>query len=393
MTLLSLLSILVGGLLAAVASYLLVFAIAGRAYRTPVWPPARYHRRIAVVIPAYREDAVILDTVDSALAQDYPADRFDVVVVADRLGMGTLKMLAQRPVRTIPVEFEQSTKVKALRKAVETLQLQAYEAITILDADNHMQPGFLQRTNGALEAGWTAIQGLRAAKNEERAVARFDGLTEGMNTNIFRRGHVVLGLPSALTGSGMTFEWNLFASWILTAQAVGGFDKEFELHLTCRGTDIAYDEGAIVLDEKVSTHAGLARQRSRWLGAQWHYARLHMAPALGQWRTHRNLAYADKALQMVLPPRVLMLASASAGSPLIWWGLGPVAAAPWVLALVLLLSALLISASVSTSRLHWSDLFQIPAALFSYLRGLVQSRTANRSFVHTVHRAHTSTSN
>lgn len=393
MTLLALLSVIAGLVSVAIATYLLIFAVAGRTYRVPAWPNARHYRRIAVVIPVYREDAVILDTVDSALAQDYPEDRFDVVVIADRLEMGTLKLLAQLPVRTIPVKFEQSTKVKALQRAVDVLGLDGYDAITILDADNHMQPGFLERANGAMEAGWEAVQGLRAAKNADRAVSRFDGLTEGMNTNIFRRGHVVLGLPSALTGSGMTFKWSLFATWIKSAQAVGGFDKEFELYLTSRKVDIAYDEAAVVLDEKVSTHAGLARQRSRWMGAQWHYARLHMGKALLEWRSHRNTGYADKAFQMMLPPRVLLLAASVTCIPVTWWTLGPLTALPWILSVVILLSALQLSASVSTSRLHWSDLLQVPAALFSYLRGFAQSRTANRSFVHTVHRVHTSTPN
>ena len=120
--------------------YLVGFAIAGLCYRNPRFPVVRSFRKMAVIIPAYREDEIILDTARHALSQDYPADRFDVIVVADGLRMDTIKKLVNLPVRVIPVEFRQSTKVKSLRKAVEMLAGEGYVSVTILDADNLMQP-------------------------------------------------------------------------------------------------------------------------------------------------------------------------------------------------------------------------------------------------------------
>lgn len=380
--------ILLVGLLASVFPiYLLVFALAGRRYQLPRLPEAQRYRKIAVVIPAYREDAVILETAGTALDQDYPADRFDVIVIADGLKMNTIKQLVQLPVRVIPVEFRQSTKVKALRKAVEILGREDYDALTILDADNLMQPGFLGRANAALGQGFRAIQGLRAPRNESRSLARLDGITEGFNTNIFRRGHQVLGFPSALTGSGMTFEWSLFERFILQAQAVGGFDKELELELTRRGERILYDEQAVVLDEKVESASNLARQRSRWMGAQWHYARLHLASSIRLFRSEGNTAYADKAFQMVLPPRVLLLAGSALMSAVAALLGGGLVAAPWLFVFVGTLAALLISLPAAHGRVRPVDLLTVPLVLFSYTSGLVRSVKANRSFVHTTHHA------
>ncbi len=367
--------------------YLLLFAISGLRYEHPRFPTPRFHRKLAVLIPAYREDTVILETARTALHQDYPSDRFDVIVIADGLRMDTIKRLVQLPVRVIPVEFRKSTKVKALRAAVQQLADDGYDAITILDADNLMQPGFLNRANGALEAGFRVIQGLRAPKNEQGAFARLDGITEGFNTNIFRRGHQVLGLPSALTGSGMTFEWSLFEKFIMASEAIGGFDKELELTLTRRGESILYDEAAVVLDEKVSSSANLARQRSRWMGAQWHYARLHVCSAFHLLVKERNVAYADKAFQMILPPRVLLLAGTASMVPLSFLIAGPLASLPWLLAFLGTVAALLISLPAAHGRIRFADLLALPLVLFSYLIGLMRSVRANRSFVHTTHHA------
>src|SRR5450759_1256342 len=52
------------------------------------WRP-RPHRRadlqplVSIIVPAYNEEAVIADRLDNLLGLDYPADRREVLVVAD----------------------------------------------------------------------------------------------------------------------------------------------------------------------------------------------------------------------------------------------------------------------------------------------------------------------
>ena len=78
------------------------------------------------------------------------------------------------------------------------------------------------------------------AKNLDTPLARLDALSEAVNNHVFRRGHAALGLSAALIGSGMAFDYALFAELMAQAEAVGGFDKELELTLTRRGIRIAY---------------------------------------------------------------------------------------------------------------------------------------------------------
>src|SRR5690606_18533657 len=104
-------------------------------------PESRRYRRVAVLIPAYKEDGVIVDAARHALEQSYPADHFDVVVIADSLQRGTLERLAQLPIKVIQVSFERSTKVKALNRAMEVLG-DDYDCALVLDADNIMERHF-----------------------------------------------------------------------------------------------------------------------------------------------------------------------------------------------------------------------------------------------------------
>ncbi len=90
--------------------YLLVYSLASRRRDLPLPPPAKEHKRFAILIPAYREDAVIHECVHSCLEQDYPAACFDTVVISDRMQPETNASLAVLPIRLVEVHFEKSTK-------------------------------------------------------------------------------------------------------------------------------------------------------------------------------------------------------------------------------------------------------------------------------------------
>lgn len=366
--------------LALSVGYLLLFAVAGRLRPAPAHP-AGNRKRTAVLIPAYREDAVIVETVRQSLRQDYPADRFDVIVIADGLRGATVTELLRLGARVIPVAFEQSTKAKALRAAMETLPARRYETVVVLDADNVMAPDALARLDDA-RAHSDVVQGQRVAKNLDTPLARLDALSEAVNNHVFRRGHAALGLSAALIGSGMAFRTDLFAALMAQAEAVGGFDKELELELTRRGTRIAYAPEAVIFDEKVAAAEVFVRQRRRWLAAQAHYARAHAAPALRQLAAGR-VDYADKALQMLLPPRALLLAAIPAlGALALVTG---AAVTPWLALAAALAVAIGLGIPAPLRRGLAADLLHLPRALALMLRALATSRGANRRFLHTPH--------
>ena len=213
--------------------YLLVYSLASRRRDLPLPPPAKEHKRFAILIPAYREDAVIHECVHSCLEQDYPADCFDTVVISDRMQPETNASLAVLPVRLVEVHFEKSTKSKSLNAEI--------------------------------------VQTHRSAKNLNNDMALLDAISEEINNTIFRLGHAKLGLSAALIGSGMAFRYDLFRDTMADIKAVGGFDRELELTLLYRGKRFYYLPETFVFDEKIQNTGDFSRQRRRWLSAQWHY--------------------------------------------------------------------------------------------------------------------------
>ena len=185
--------------------YLLIFAITGNFRLKKTFTGKDKKLRFAVLLPAYKEDSVIIGTAKQALEQDYPKELFDVVVIADSLRSETLKELEKLPIRLIKVEFELSTKAKAINKTLKQLP-DEYDAVVALDADNIMANDFLKLTSVPLASGYKAVQGHRNAKNIDTPMAKLDTVSEEINNHIFRKGHWAIGLSSALIGSGMAFE-------------------------------------------------------------------------------------------------------------------------------------------------------------------------------------------
>ncbi|MFA5419834.1 MAG: glycosyltransferase, partial [Bacteroidales bacterium] len=72
---------------------LLTFSVASLFRYKPPSAKDEVYRKFAVLIPAYQEDDVILEVVTEALKQQYPADKFDVVVIADHFKTKTLNQL------------------------------------------------------------------------------------------------------------------------------------------------------------------------------------------------------------------------------------------------------------------------------------------------------------
>lgn len=369
-------------------AYLLFFAICGLLYREQAVRGSEKPNRFVIYIPAYREDAVILDTASRALTLDYPKHMFHVVVVADSLRDNTLEALRKLPLQLVEVAFEKSTKAKALNKAIAQTE-EGFDVAIVFDADNVAAPDYLHRMNEAFNKGYRVVQGQRTAKNKNTPMALLDAVSEGINNHIFRKGHRVVGLSAAIIGSAMGMQFNLFKEVMASLTAVGGFDKEMELNLLSRRITVGYASKAIVYDEKVQQAEVLERQRKRWLSAQFVYLRKHLLRGIIALISKGKLDYFNKVFQMALIPRVILLAILPLFTILSWLpGQGPSA---WHWLIVWIAGYLAIA--ISIPRALWNKkllmaILKLPAGMLAMFRALIGMRGANKSFIHTPHGQH-----
>ena len=366
------------------ALYCLYFSIMSLGPMKQTSNEADYHHRIAVFIPAYKEDAVILDTAYRSLKQSYPQDRYDVIVIADSLQNSTLKELRSLPIKVMEFAFQKSTKAQAINAAYRNLR-EDYDISVVLDADNIMGLNFLAKVNNAYSSGKLAMQGQRIAKNHHTPMALLDGISEGINNSIFRKGHVTSGLSSALIGSAMAFDFKLFRNYMRKINAVGGFDKELELALLKDGHHIHYLEDAFVLDEKVSSNEVFQKQRTRWISAQIRYGFKSIGHALLRLIRFGNLDYFDKALQFVMPPRLILLGMLS-----ILFVVSSVFSVFWAATYGTTLFFYLISLMIAVPGRYKVRDFRkvigyVPKTFLLMIKSVIGYRKAKHNFLHTPH--------
>ena len=233
--------------------YLFVFALFSIKKKTYTYPTARKKYSFAVLFPAYKEDSVILHSVKDFLKNEYPRDLYDVIVISDQMSEKTNKKLLNLSAKVVEIKNASSTKTNALRKAVEYIDngTVKYDVVVILDADNLTDNDFLEKINDAFYSGCSAVQTHRVAKNRDTNIAVLDAVSEEINNSIFRKGHTQIGFSSALIGSGMAFEYELFKDCIMSSKHIG-IDKQLEQILLLQNIYIEYLEVVYTYDEKVA---------------------------------------------------------------------------------------------------------------------------------------------
>lgn len=362
--------------------YLFVFSIFSKRPMHKEYPESSCRHRFAVLFPAYKEDAVIVNSVRNFLRQGYPADLYEVIVISDGMHADTVCLLREMGATVMEVCFERSSKAAALNFAMARLD-DRYDVVAVMDADNHVDSNFLGKLNDAYSAGVKAMQAHRVAKNRNSDIAYLDGLSEEINNSIFRKGHVNAGLSSALSGSGMAFDFAWFKKNISKVDSVGE-DKELELLLLEDCVRIDYLEYVYVRDEKVQKAAVFSQQRQRWLSAQQtglSRGIRHLSLAFRQC----NVDYCNKLVQWMIPPRLILLGATPVGVVMI--GLVSFAAVyKWICCYLLFLLALRLAIP---SGLFGHEvrhaLRQAPQLFVRMLVGMFRLNKKKSDFIHTPH--------
>jgi cellulose synthase/poly-beta-1,6-N-acetylglucosamine synthase-like glycosyltransferase len=371
-------------ILVANVAYFFLFSAAGRLFRVKISAASDKYKKIAILIPAYKEDLVILQSASDALKQNYPSGHYKVVVIADSLQPQTVMKLREIPVTVIEVNFARSTKIKSLNFAMESLH-DHFDSVLVLDSDNIMSPDFLQKMNRELQSGAKAVQGHRIAKNEDNNMAFLDAISEEINNHLFRKGHYVLGFSSALIGSAMAFDFGFFKRMISGIDSVGE-DKELELAIMKEKVKIKYAEDALVYDEKVQNIEVFGNQRKRWLSSQLAIFRKYFFASFTELFKNGNIDYFNKAFQSILVPRVLLLGFLSVLAVLcIFLPVYPVFYYWESLLFLYILTLMLSVPSRFYDQRMLKAILQVPSVFVKMFLLLFKLKGAGKKFEHTPH--------
>lgn len=236
--------------------------LSGRHYRLPDAEPSA---RIAAIIPARNESAVVPNLVKSLLEQRYPRSLFDVYVVPNNCDDDTEAVALRAGARILPCTGPVTRKGDVLRQAFSQLSATGqYDAYCVFDADNVVHPDFFSHVNRAVHAGYDVAQGFRDSKNP------FDSWISGgtsvfywFMSRVFNESRARLGLNCHLNGTGFMVTDALVRRLDWDTRTLTE-DLEFTGLCALNDAKIGWMPEARVYDEQPIRLRDSAIQRRRW---------------------------------------------------------------------------------------------------------------------------------
>lgn len=226
----------------------------------------KFTPQVAVIIPAYNEEVVIIRTVLSILISEYPHMR--VIVVDDGSTDRTLQRLKQEFENDSHVTIltqENAGKAEAINFGIRHTD-SADEIIVVLDADTIFCPDTITKLiRRFVDKRIGAVAGNAKVGNRLNILTRWQALEYITSQNLDRRAFELINCISVVPGA--VGAWRRQA--VLEA---GGFSKDtlaedadLTFAILRRGYRIAYDDEALAYTEAPETVGAFVKQRFRWM--------------------------------------------------------------------------------------------------------------------------------
>lgn len=284
-----------------------------------------YAPSVAVVVPAYNEEKVIVQTIASLLAGQHPA-QFEIIVVDDGSSDATYQVARDA--------FPNDPRVRVFTKAnggkpaalnFGLAQTQA-EIIVALDADTIFTRDTINKlVRHFADPHIGAVAGNAKVGNRVNLLTRWQALEYITSQNLDRRAFAVLNCITVVPGAVGAWRRELIVQ-------AGGFthdtlaeDADLTMAIRKQGYAIAYEDEAVALTEAPDTVRGFLRQRFRWMfgtmQAAWKHRDVLFRPRYG--------ALGSVALPNVIIFQVLFPLVSPIMDLLLVWSLGTAALSHW----------------------------------------------------------------
>lgn len=272
-SLLSIVKVILATMTIALFLYALYFFIIGFFSLTskPKYGNPDKKDRFAIIIAARNEAAVIGNLVESLSKQNYPKELYDIIVIPNNCTDNTEEVAREQGALVFKCKRKITSKGEVLSEFFDYLlenredPKNIYDAYCIFDADNLVDPEFLNEMNKARQMGANAAQGYRDTKNPyDTAISSSYAIYYYLANHFYNHPRHHLGLSALISGSGFMISHNLI-------EKMGGWNtrtmtEDIELTVKCilNGYKVFWVPEAIIYDEQPLTFAQSWKQRKRW---------------------------------------------------------------------------------------------------------------------------------
>jgi cellulose synthase/poly-beta-1,6-N-acetylglucosamine synthase-like glycosyltransferase/spore germination protein YaaH/peptidoglycan/xylan/chitin deacetylase (PgdA/CDA1 family) len=261
---------------------------------------------VTVLIPAHNEEGVIVQTVTSVLASDYPT--MHVIVVNDGSTDDTRMLLDSHfgEDRRVQIIHQANRgKAAALNNALSHAHT---EMVVTIDADTEVESDAIRQLLGHFSDPQTgAVAGNVKVGNRSRWLTRWQALEYITSQNMEKRAFDLLNCITVVPGAlGAWRKQAIEAAGGITADTVAE-DADLTIAIRRLGWRVSYEESAVAWTEAPETAGALIRQRFRWtfgtLQSFWKHRNTLFRPKYGTlgWVALPNIFVFQLVLPLVSP--------------------------------------------------------------------------------------------
>lgn len=335
----------------------------------------------AIIVTAYEQVDAIPNVVASILKLNYT--NYLVYVVADKCDTSGLNFDDDRIIILRPPETLASN-TRSHFYAINNFK-RNHTRLTIIDSDNLVEPEYLHELDKYFNAGFSAVQGIREAKNLNTNYACLDAARDIYYH--FYDGKILFGIGSSATlaGSGMAFTTHLYKECLENRDITGaGFDKVLQSIIVGKNLRIAFNENAIVYDEKTTHSDQLVKQRSRWINTWFRYFKFGFTLVFKGITNFSRNQFIFGFILLRPPLFIFLILSVFCMVANVFISLTAVLV--WLLGLIVFVLGFYIALAKSdTDKRIWQSLINIPKFIFYQVLSLLKVRKANKHSIATTH--------
>ena len=257
-----------------VVAYLASRFTLGLWYRPPI--DRGYRPTVAVVVPAYNEGESVERTIEACLAQDYPPELLQVIVVDDGSTDDTWSRIA-RMAQANPTRVRVQSLVGNQGKRAAMLhgaRCTDSEIVVFVDSDSEPAPdGIAKIVQSFADRRVGAASGLTHARNPDvNALTRMQAARYLLSFQLLKAAESVVGAVTCCSGCFSAYRRSaiepLLDEWshqrFLGVACTYGDDRALTNRVIRAGHRSLYHSGAVAVTDVPETWSTFFRQQLRW---------------------------------------------------------------------------------------------------------------------------------
>ena len=193
-------------------------------------------------------------------------DKYEIYVIPNNCTDNTKQIAIDMNCKVLEPNFSPKSKGEVLNYVFDKFKKNNdFDTYLIMDADNVLDPNFLEEINNKLNEGYKIVQGFRDTKNlYQNYITESYALFFYLQSLFLYEARIRMGESSTINGTGYAVLKEFIDDTSFRAKTVTE-----DIELTCVAAlnreKVGYSRDAIFYDEQVTSFSVSMKQRKRWI--------------------------------------------------------------------------------------------------------------------------------